>query len=448
MNLPPILRALALAVLLKSVPLGAAELASGPMSGLSGRDRVDVWLMTDADAHVVLEYWPLSAPAQVRAAHGVAANEASGHAVVVRLEGLAPATRYGYRVRLDGKDALPETALEFVTQAAPGAAPRDFSLATGSCAYLADAAERAQETGAGAFRIFEAVAERRPDLVLWLGDTVYYRNEDFAEDAPARMNARWAATRTHASLQRLLRSGHHYGIWDDHDYGPDNSDRGFALKTISLALFRRYWANGSYGLPGTPGVFSKVSYEDVDIFLLDDRYHRDGDAEPDARGKTMLGRKQLDWLKRELLRSRASFKLIANGSRMLSDRPSPERRGGEGWHNHPGERRGFLDWLAARRIDGVVFLSGDIHYTHITERTRRRGYPLVELTCSPFTSRVHPRPNPVRPVAETVTLERNFCMLDFSGPAGARELVISAWGSDGAQLWQRRYAAASLRFPK
>ena len=41
--------------------------------------------------------------------------------------------------------------------------------------------------------------------------------------------------------------------------------------------------------------------------------------------------------------SRAAFKLVVNGSRMLSDRPSAEMRGGEGWHNFPGACGGLPD---------------------------------------------------------------------------------------------------------
>ena len=132
---------------------------------------------------------------------------------------------------------------------------------------------------------------------------------------------------------------------------------------------------------------------------------------------------------------------------MLSDRPSPEQRGGEGWHNFPAEREAFLDWLAAERIDGVFFVSGDIHYTHLTERERPGTYPLTELTCSPLTSRVHPRPFPVREVPGTLVTQRNFCTLQFSGPAGARVLRIAAWDVAGTRLWESEFPAARLRTP-
>ena len=109
----------------------------------------------------------------------------------------------------------------------------------------------------------------------------------------------------------------------------------------------------------------------------------------------MLGARQLEWLKEGLRRSTANFKLIVNGSRVLSEKPSPTNRGGEGWHNFPRERTALLDWLRAQRIDGIFFLSGDIHYTYLTQRERPGTYPLTELTCSPLTSRVTHGPFPL-----------------------------------------------------
>lgn len=37
-------------------------------------------------------------------------------------------------------------------------------------------------------------------------------------------------SRSVAELQPFLASTHHYAIWDDHDYGPNDSDRGFYNK--------------------------------------------------------------------------------------------------------------------------------------------------------------------------------------------------------------------------
>ncbi len=445
------LRRLALCWLLAlhAAVAGAASLAGGPMAGPATATHVGVWLMTDAPAQVQLEYWPLGRPDAAQRSAPVVASPQRGHTVRVELGGLHAATRYAYRVLLDGIPAELGEEPVFTTATADPTAPRELMIATGSCNYVPDRPYEPTPNAFGAgFEIFDTIAARRPDMMLWLGDSIYYRDADFAEpdQVAARMHARWAATRSFAPMQRLLRTGQHVAIWDDHDFGPDNSNRDFPLKATALALFRDYWANPGYGLPGEPGIFARVPLGDVELFLLDDRYHRDDDAGTDP-ARTMLGAQQLEWLKGALRRSQATFKVVTNGSRMLSDRPSPEARGGEGWHNFPRERQAFLDWLAAERIDGVFFLSGDIHYTHLTERERPGTYPLTELTCSPLTARVHPRPFPVREVPGTLVTQRNFCTLEFSGPAGARLLRVAAWNAAGTRLWEKEIPAARLRTP-
>lgn len=428
---------------------GAATLAGGPMAGPATATRIGVWLMTDTAAVVQLEYWPQGQPWAVRRSQPVAAAQERGHTARVDLEGLQADTRYAYRVLLDGTPVEMGEPTEFSTAPADPVAPRDLVIATGSCSYVPDPPYEVTHNAFGAgFEIFDTIAAQQPDMMLWLGDSIYYRNEDLSspDQAAARMHRRWANTRSFGPLQRLLRTGQHLAIWDDHDFGPDNSNREFALKATALELFRNYWANPGYGLSGMAGIFSRVPLGDVELFLLDDRYYRDDDAAVDPE-RSMLGAKQLEWLKSALRDSRAAFKLVVNGSRMLSDRPSAEMRGGEGWHNFPRERQAFLDWLAAERIDGVFFLSGDIHYTHLTERERSGTYPLTELTCSPLTSRVHPRPFPVREVSGTLVTQRNFCTLEFSGAAGARSMRVAVWDATGTRLWQAEFPAARLRTP-
>ncbi len=452
---PPAWRALRrlalpwLLLALQAAGASAATLAGGPMAGPATAERVGVWLMTDAPAQVRLEYWPHGQPDAVQRSTPVAASPERGLTARVELDGLQTATRYAYRVLLDGTPVELGEAPAFTTAPADPAAPRELLIATASCTYVPDPPYEVTKDSFGAgFEIFDTVAARRPDVMLWLGDNIYYRDSDFepADEAAARMHRRWAATRSFAPLQRLLRTGQHVAIWDDHDYGPNNANRDFALKATALAHFKDYWANPGYGLPDVAGTFTRVPLGDVELFLLDDRYHRDDDASEDP-ARTMLGAAQLEWLKGALRDSRATFKLVANGSRMLSDRPSPEQRGGEGWHNFPAERQAFIDWLTAQRIDGVFFVSGDIHYTHLTERERPGTYPLTELTCSPLTARVHPRPFPVREVPGTLVTQRNFCTLAFSGPAGARLLRVSAWDAAGTRLWQAEFPAARLRTP-
>ncbi|MCB1121986.1 MAG: alkaline phosphatase D family protein, partial [Verrucomicrobiae bacterium] len=112
------------------------------------------------------------------------------------------------------------------------------------------------------------------------------------------------------SLQPVLRSIPNLAIWDDHDYGLNGHDRENPIKDVALKVFKDYWANPGYGLPDAPGVFFQYSYGGVDFFFLDGRYYRDPATMDDGPGKTMLGSKQLAWLKAGLKKSQAPFKFL------------------------------------------------------------------------------------------------------------------------------------------
>jgi alkaline phosphatase D len=293
------------------------------------------------------------------------------------------------------------------------------------------------------------------------------------------MNARYRHSRSLADLQALLRATRHYAVWDDHDYGPNNANRGFVFKDHSLALFRRYWANPGQGLADLPGNFTQFGFLDADFFLLDDRFYRASDTTQEpiqevnwfdefrdwaigsnqltrllgrrylssapgwlGENKVMFGAAQLDWLKQGLINSTATFKVVVSGSQLFNDAGT-----GEGWQNFKGERENFVLWLTQQKITGVVFLSGDRHHTELIRRERKKSYPLYELTCSPLTAGAgipdREKDNPQR-VEGTLVSQRNFCTLDFIGPPHERQIRIRSYGADGMPFWERSLSAAEL----
>ena len=432
-----------------------AQLAAGPMAGHRDARSVILWLQADATGTAQIEYWPedgsrqraRSAPHPLRAETDFVAH--------VELRGLKPGTTYHYRVLLDGKAVPLPPALSFSTEslwqwrkhsfiAAQGHVVPDFKVAFGSCVYVNDPPYDRSLHPSGAFgkgvEIFNRIAAQRPDLMLWLGDNNYLRDADYA--SPSGMAYRYRHDRALPALQNLLRTGHHYAIWDDHDYGPNDSNSSFVYKGEALKLFQRYWANGSYGLPETPGIFRVVSLNDADFFLLDNRTHRDSDKLQDP-AKTMLGAAQLRWLKNALLASTAHVKIIVSGGQMLKTTPAQY----EGWSNFADERNGFFDWLAAQRVGGVLFLSGDRHHTVLTKVERPGTYPLYDFTCSPLTAGAF-APNKNEDMsntdAGTVIGQRNFCSIDFAGAWNERRLVLKSFDAAGKELWQREISVKEL----
>jgi alkaline phosphatase D len=435
----PLLFAFALAL---AAPVHAQQPAVSVMHGFADMAAMTLWLQTERAAKVAVDLHPEGDVAKRRRVEGATRAE-DDFTLHLRLAGLDPGTRYRYQVLVDGRPAgEPGT---FATQPLwqYRTEPPELAVAFGSCAYLNDRFSRPGPPWGGDFGIYDVIAGRAPDLMLWLGDNVYFREPEWT--SLEGMSARYRAYRAMPELRRLWRATSHLAIWDDHDFGPNDADGSFTMKGAALEAFQRYWANPSYGLPRVPGVFGMATLGDVDFFLLDNRFHRYPNRYPPTPEKAMFGPAQLEWLKQALVSSRATFKVIAAGGQLWNRRNKYESFG-----NFPAEQRALAEWLAERRIEGVLFLSGDRHFSQLLRVERPGMYPLYEFTSSPLTAGAFRDPpadereNP-EAVAGTIVTERSFGMLRFSGPRKDRAVTLEAYAADGRPLWQRRIGAAELR---
>jgi alkaline phosphatase D len=428
-------------------PDPAAWLRSGPMLGYSEMTETVVWLQTRQPSRVQLRFWKQGQPETARLSEAIQTDESADQIARFKLGGLEFGAKYDYEVYINGlRVALPYGA-SFQTQPMwrYRTAPPSFRVAIGSCAYINDAPyDRPGNPYGQGYEIFTALAAQKPDLMIWLGDNVYYREADWLTESAMRY--RYAHTRELRELQPLLASTHNYAIWDDHDYGPNDSDRTFRLRDASLRIFKDYWANEVYGADGVPGVFGRFEWGDVEFFLLDDRYHRAPNQWPKGPDKVMYGPEQMRWLMESLLSSRATFKLIVGGGQMLNPLTYFEA-----WGNFPDEQRRFLDFLREAKINGVLFVSGDRHHAELIKRDEPGVYPLYEFTSSPLTaggSRLEREENnPARVPGTWVTTVKNFGLIEVSGPADARTLTMRTLDRTGKELWRHQIKAADLRFP-
>ncbi len=247
-------------------------------------------------------------------------------------------------------------------------------------------------------------------------------------------------------LQPLYHKFANYATWDDHDFGPNNSGSDFIFKEQALNIFKNYWANPSYGMPEQAGVYPKVSYNDIDFFLLDNRYNKSHENAPDGPDKIYYGKAQLEWLKNGLLGSFAPFKIIVGGGQMLNDYHAYE-----GWDKYRHERDPFIQWLDDNKIPGVMFLSGDKHHTEMLRADRPGAYPLYEMTCSPLTAGTHSSKsggdldNP-RLIPGSLVNEHNYCKFSFSGPRTDRSLNIQVINREGKQKWEKQIKSSVLSY--
>ncbi len=422
-------------------------LQSGPMVGYGQLTEVMLWVQTRRPATVQFRYWNLQEPSKSSLSRSVNTSAADAHVAHVLIDGLQPGNLYGYELRINGKAVKRAYPLRFQTQPLWHwrTDPPNFTVAFGSCLYINETEWDRPGTPYGSdYEILGIIASKQPDVMLWLGDNTYYREVDWHTEGG--LKNRWTHTRSIPELQPLLGSTHNYAIWDDHDYGPNDADRSYRLRSEALEIHRLFWANQTYGTEETKGVFGRFEWGDVEFFLLDDRYHRSPNRAPHDEKKTMFGKEQLQWLMDGLVSSNAPFKIVAGGNQILN--PST---GGETFFNYRHEYEALLRYIKEQRIPGVVFLSGDRHLTELIVLKDSSFYPLYDYTSSSLTAGLSSWNDEVNKNVVPGTLvnnAHNFGILKFSGPRRDRTLIMECWDHTGKLRWTHEVKASQLVPPK
>ena len=402
---------------------GSPRVMQGPMIGTVDPDHALVWLRLSGPFSSELVWWTANGAERGRSAP-IAASKANRYVAIHRIEGLAPGTVYQYQVLVEGQPDPyfgKEHAFQFKTAPAADAAAR-FTVAFGTCARYGK--DRVQP-------IWNAVAQRSPDLFFWLGDNMYGDALD-----PDILFEEYMRQRDVASWLPVMRGIPQLAVWDDHDFGLNNSDRTNPVREASLEVFKQVWANPQYGVPETPGVFFNYRYGGVDFFFLDDRYYRDPNESPDTPEKTHLGKAQLAWLEEGLAGSRAAFKIVLSGGGWTT----AKGEGGDSWSAYLHERNALFDFIRDKQISGVVLISGDTHVGELNAipRSEQGGYDLYDLCSSPlaqppsatFVGR-HPEVRIRPPYMERV----NFGWLEFDMTASPARLRFELINDRNESVW-------------
>jgi len=411
-------------------------LQSGPMVGYVDMKEALLWAQTTQAATVEFVYWDKADPSTRHATDQVKTEKNTAYTAKCIADRVEPGRLYAYELHINGKPVALPYPTEFKTQPLWRwrTDPPAFSVATGSCAYINEPVYDRPGTPYGSnHRIFSAIAAQKPDLMVWLGDNTYLREPDWT--TRTGVFHRFTHDRSLPELQPLLAATQHYAIWDDHDFGPNDSDGTWVHKDISWDAFRAFWGNPTFGVNGQKGCTTWFQYADVDFFLLDNRYFRTPNN-CESCPRTMLGKEQLEWFKAALAESAAPFKVVAIGGQVLSTQKSHERY----VNLFPAERDSILAHIEREDIKGVVFLTGDVHLTEFSALKNGRGNWVYDLTTSPLTSGVNthgkPDDNALR-VDGTLVMEHNYSILTFSGPRRERQLAIKVYNADGKELWTK-----------
>jgi alkaline phosphatase D len=412
-------------------------LQSGPMVGYSEMKEAVIWLQTKDNASVKIEYFALDNPGKVFYSDTYNSTKAAAFTYHVVLDQLEPGKKYNYTVFINKKKVILPYETSFSSKKlwqwredAP-----DFTIALGSCTYINEPELDRPGKGYGSgYSIFESINSKNPDIMIWGGDNIYLREADW--DSKTGILHRYTHSRAIKEMQPLLAKTQNFAIWDDHDYGPNDGDSSFYNKNLTLEAFKDFWANKSYGMnpEQNEGNYSTFNWGDAQFFLLDDRFFKSPNDRKTGK-RTILGEKQLEWLIDALSSSSASFKIIYIGGQVITTAARFEN-----YATYPEEKEKLLKEIEVNKIKGVLFLSGDRHFTELSKLERNGTYPLYDWTVSPLTSGVsnsYKEDNNKNQVEGSLFAVNNFGTISFSGNKENRQIKLSLFDKEGKELWNK-----------
>lgn len=443
--------ALALPGLTAGTAVGApVRTGAAPAQLLSGRPRADwgvqagdvtagsalVWVRSDRPARMWVETSATESFRNPRRLRGPLLGPGTDFTGTTALHGLPPGRQVHYRVVLTDPDDPRRTS-----EPVYGAFRTAPSRRRDGVRFLWSGDLAGQGWGInpdrGGYPIFDEMARLDPDFFLFSGDTVYadgpltetvelpdgglWRNVVTEEKAKvaetlAEYRGNFRYNLMAESLRRFNARVPSIVQWDDHEVvnnwypGEILTDeryterRADVLAARARQAFGEYFPLSSLRRNGEGRIHRVVRHGPLlDVFVLDMRTHRGANSPgletSDPQG--VLGAEQLAWLKRELARSRAVWKVIASDMPLGLIVPDGENVEAVA-QGDPGAPLGrelqiaeLLRFVKHRRITGTVWLTADVHHTsaqhYSPERAAFKDFaPFWEFVSGPLNAGAFP----------------------------------------------------------
>jgi alkaline phosphatase D len=298
-----------------------------------------------------------------------------------------------------------------------------------------------------------------PDLFIYLGDNIYGDTRDMRV-----LEKKYRKLNRKGPFKRLRKSTIVLATWDDHDYGANDAGRHYPMKSESRDIFLDFWNEPSNSSRRQhEGIYHALHFgpaeRRVQIILLDTRSFRDNlvrNRGPEAGRKngfkndyrpntspdsTFLGASQWNWLD-SVFRLPAKIRIVASSNQFAHS-----YNGWESWTNVPYERDRMLETIRRTQAEGVLFLSGDVHWGELSKLERPGLYPIYDATSSGITQTwptVEPNSNRIGPVVR----KSNIGWLDIDWEAPEPSITVRIRDKNGVDQVEHRVLLSELQFER
>lgn len=288
--------------------------------------------------------------------------------------------------------------------------------------------------------ILNLVVDHHPDLFIFLGDNVYGDTYDMEV-----LQNKYKKLNSLESYQNLKNTTPIIATWDDHDFGWNDAGRHYPFKEESKKIFLDFFEEPTDSDRWNhEGIYTSYIKEydgkKLQIILLDNRTFRDDlkpynnefsdneaffyhiDYAPYSLNSdsTFLGEEQWLWLEKQFEKE-ADIRIIGSGSQF-----GISYNGYESWANFPNEQKRMIDLIQQKKVNGVVFLSGDVHYAEISKYESSNIYPIYDVTASGLSSKWHFATSNTNRI-EGPVMENHFGLLTIDWKKEETSLKMEIW---------------------
>jgi len=389
------------------------RLAHGVQSGDVTGDRAIIWSRSDRPSRMIVDWGTSERMLGAHRVVGPATLAENDFTARVDLGGLPAGQEIFYRVRFQA------LADERAFSAPVSGRLRTPPASRRTIRFCFSGDEAGQGWGInpewGGMKMYEVMRKADPDFFIHSGDQIYADGPIKAEvklddgslwknvvtEAKAHVAQTLADFRGNFAYNLLDDNKRHFTAqvpvlvqWDDHETrnnwypGQTLGDERYTERSASLLAAYARRAMFEYNPfridPVDPErIYRSFSYgPSLEVFMIDERSYR-GPNTPNRQAtldaeSAFLGAEQLRWLKRALLDSRATFKVIASDmpiSIVVPDlNPDVPKGTYEAWANGDDgaplgrelEIASLLGFIKNNGIKNVVWVTADVHYASAT----------------------------------------------------------------------------------
>ncbi|MBK8622324.1 MAG: alkaline phosphatase D family protein [Saprospiraceae bacterium] len=325
------------------------------IAGAVGTESVTLSVQTTAETSVLIVVRE-SDGGKVVFEKTITTQLSKNNIIKTNIVGLKPDTKYQYTLSGNKKEVWVEGRFTtFPDKAA------SYKVVFGSC----------QQTGSES-PVFSQMLKENPLFYLQIGDLHYENIDDRCE---TRFDSAYQKVFSSKAQTALYRTIPLVYMWDDHDFGPNNSDSGNPCRTTAIRQYKNYFPHYPMAFDGETLPISQVFEVGRVTYVLCDM--RSQKVPPTYDGCTQLttgtnfgNDNHLNWFFNALLTAKKKGHVVfwINSYPWINTPGSPNYKCGEkdNWGGYPEERTRIADFIKTNEIP-LCILSGDAHMVAIDD---------------------------------------------------------------------------------